>query len=130
MTFHAPEKYRIRKGPLGTLDGSGKGLFFIPVKGQRTPLRVIAHDGVEDVPADHELGGWEHVSVSLPNRCPTWVEMDMIKRLFWNDEDAVMQLHPPRSDWVNLHPYCLHLWRPTSAAIPLPPSMLVGLVTG
>lgn len=21
-----------------------------------------------------------------------------------------MQVHPPRSEYVNLHPYCLHLW--------------------
>ena len=35
-------------------------------------------------------GGWEHVSVSLARRCPTWEEMCMIKDLF-------VEYHPPRS---------------------------------
>lgn len=73
--------------------------------------------------------GWEHVSVSIPGekRTPTWEEMCFIKSVFWEDNDAVMQLHPPKRDWVNEHPYCLHLWRPTGVwEIPLPPSDLVG----
>lgn len=56
--------------------------------------------------------GWEHASVSLRNRCPTWDEMCAIKDIFWGEEEAVMQVHPPRSEYVNLHPYCLHLWKP------------------
>lgn len=72
--------------------------------------------------------GWEHVSVSRKNRTPTWGEMDQIKRLFWEDEEAVMQLHPPRSSWINFSTNCLHLWRPTEAAIPLPPPIFVGPV--
>jgi hypothetical protein len=56
--------------------------------------------------------GWDHVSVSLANRCPTWEEMDFIKRLFWEDEEVVMQLHVHSKEKVNLHPNCLHLWRP------------------
>jgi hypothetical protein len=47
--------------------------------------------------------------------------MDFVKRTFWEDTEAVMQLHPPRSEHVNYHEYCLHLWRPQDAAIPLPP---------
>lgn len=56
--------------------------------------------------------GWDHVSVSLPNRCPTWEEMDHIKRLFWPDHEAVIQYHIHGSQKRNLHPFCLHLWRP------------------
>jgi hypothetical protein len=52
--------------------------------------------------------------------------MCYVKSLFWDDEEAVMQLHPPKSEWVNNHPYALHLWRPIGATIPLPPSVLVG----
>ncbi len=73
--------------------------------------------------------GWEHVSVSIPGvkRTPTWEEMCMIKSFFWEDDQAVMQLHPPKRDWVNNHPYCLHLWRPTGIwEIPLPPAIMVG----
>lgn len=31
-------------------------------------------------------GGWEHVSVSLRNRCPTWDEMCLVKDIFWRDD--------------------------------------------
>ena len=31
-------------------------------------------------------GGWEHVSVSLARRCPTWEEMCMVKDIFWGEE--------------------------------------------
>ena len=54
---------------------------------------------------------WEHVSVSVIDRCPTWFEMCLVKRLFWDDDDMVIQYHPPVADYVNDHPYVLHMWR-------------------
>lgn len=94
--------------------------------------------------------GWDHVSVSLPTRCPTWEEMCYVKNVFFDEHEAVMQLHPPRSEYVNNHPYCLHLWKPQSpeeiefirqqwgdewlygelqspGCIPLPPQCTVGI---
>ena len=53
----------------------------------------------------------EHVSVSLPRRCPTWEEMAMIKDIFWDDEETVIQFHPKKSEYVNVHQFCLHMWR-------------------
>jgi len=70
--------------------------------------------------------GWEHVSVSGEKRCPTWEEMCWIKDLFWDKHEMAVQYHPPESEYVNFHPHCLHLWRPVSMSIPLPPMMLVG----
>ncbi|MCR4532718.1 hypothetical protein NUV62_17465 [Acinetobacter venetianus] len=70
--------------------------------------------------------GWEHVSVSLPARCPTWEEMCFIKSLFWGEDDCVIQYHPPKSDYVNNHQYCLHMWRPIEQSLPTPPSFMVG----
>ena len=90
------------------------GAFFIP-RG-REILRCIVSD----------QGGWEHVSVSLTHRCPTWDEMSFIKGLFWDDEEAAFQFHPKRSEYVNYHPFCLHIWRPTEGAIQTPPSEFVG----
>jgi hypothetical protein len=95
---------------------------------RRVPLLVIASRGGGPV----ELGGdewharWDHVSVSTPTRCPTWGEMSYIKELFFERDEPAMQLHPVK-DYVNNHPYCLHLWRPLDAEIPLPPALLVGL---
>lgn len=56
-------------------------------------------------------GGWEHASVSLKKRCPTWEEMCMVKDIFWKETECVLQFHPPKSEYVNLHPFCLHMWK-------------------
>lgn len=118
MTFHVPERYRIKIGRMGSDASYGcNGHFFIPLRPGKAPMRVIASDGE----------GWEHVSVSLPDRTPTWDEMCRIKAMFWDDEDCVMQLHPPRSEWINNHTHCLHLWRPVGVEIPRPPGWTVGV---
>lgn len=72
MSFHVPHVYRVRKGALASDDSVGNcGAFFIPNGAGQTPLAVIASDG----------DGWEHVSVSLPTRCPTWDEMCRVKHI-------------------------------------------------
>jgi hypothetical protein len=113
--FHVPHRFRIRSGPMASDDRfENNGAFKVPM-GTRY-ISVIASDG----------SGWEHVSVSFADRCPTWDEMCTIKAMFWDAEDCVMQLHPPESEYVSHHPYCLHLWRPTDTTIPRPPMWTVG----
>ena len=52
--------------------------------------------------------------------------MCAIKDMFFDHEETVMQLHPPVSEYVNIHPYCLHLWRPNNGRIiPRPPKEFV-----
>lgn len=115
------ERWRFRSGPLASDPGNDFGAFFIPGPCGRN-LQVIASSG------DKESGvHWEHVSVSAKKNTPAWKEMDFIKRLFWDDEETVMQLHVPRSRWINNHETCLHLWRPTDQTIPLPPDITVGV---
>lgn len=114
------EEWRVRSGPCGSNPGDDFGAFIIPGPCGRD-LRVIASPG----DADDSIP-WEHVSVSLLNRTPNWPEMCFIKDLFWEESEAVMQLHPPRSEYINNHPFCLHLWRPWHTEIPLPPSIAVG----
>lgn len=70
-------------------------------------------------------GGWEHVSVSIKGRCPRWQEMCYIKDLFFEDEEEVVQFHPKKSEYVNVHNTCLHLWRPTTGDILTPPQIFV-----
>lgn len=70
--------------------------------------------------------GWDHVSISRPDRCPTWEEMAWVKDCFFEAEETAMQLHPPQSQYVNRHPFCLHIWRPHKMDIPLPPKEFVG----
>lgn len=118
------EPGRVRSGPYASEPGDDFGAFRLFNPSGRE-MAVIASSG------DPSLGiDWEHVSVSLTNRCPTWEEMCWVKSLFWDDEEAVLQLHPPRSRWINNHPYCLHLWRPKNQEIPLPPDITVGIKGG
>jgi hypothetical protein len=120
-----PEQYRVRRGQFASNPGDPFGMFMVAPALRRTEsIKIIATDGLDQ---KSRLERWEHVSVSLASRCPTWQEMCFVKSLFWDDEDCVMQLHPPRSQWINNHPYCLHLWRPLERAIPLPPPITVGL---
>lgn len=71
---------------------------------------------------------WDHVSASTRKRCPTWAEMEQVKRLFFEDHETAMQLHVPPADHINNHPYCLHLWRPHLVEIPRPPGIMVGVL--
>ena len=117
MSFHVPNAYRIRRGYMASTDANGNnGAFFIPTRPGEPPMQVIASDGM----------GWEHVSVSRPDRTPTWAEMCRVKALFWDAGDCVVQFHPPETDYVNNHSRCLHLWRPVGIELPRPPGWLVG----
>lgn len=70
--------------------------------------------------------GWEHVSVSCQDRCPTWEEMCFFKDIFWPGNETCVQYHPAQSDYVNMHKYCLHIWRPIDGKFPTPPKIMVG----
>lgn len=124
MTFHVPEQLRVRTGFMASTAANGNnGCFRLPLRPGQPPLNIIASDGA----VEGDAQAWEHVSVSLPHRTPTWEEMCQVKALFWDDDDCVVQFHPPRSDYVNNHPFSLHLWRLPAAAFPRPPALMVGL---
>lgn len=99
---------------------SGNGAFSIDSPNGSHQLKVIASNG----------GDWDHVSVSINGNAvdpPDWEDMDFIARLFFKDDETAMQLHVPRSDHVNYHQGCLHLWRPRRGKpIPRPPAIYVG----
>ena len=114
-----PNQYRETRGVMFSNESFGNnGFFVIPISG-RTFLHCIASDGE----------GWEHVSVvaysDKKQRTPTWSEMSKINDMFWDETDCVIQYHPPKSEYVNNHPNCLHLCKPINIQIPTPPSILV-----
>ena len=76
--------------------------------------------------------GWEHVSVSPESKriTPSWDDMCRIKDMFFYEDEAVIQIHPPKAEYVNNMPNCLHLWRCTYKDMVLPPSVLVGVRKG
>lgn len=50
---------------------------------------------------------------------------------FWyKPEEWAVQYHPAESEYVNLVPNCLHLWKPRTEILPRPPSWMVGPKTG
>lgn len=76
--------------------------------------------------------GWEHVSVSpeRKSQTPSWEDMCFIKEQFFNEDESVIEVHPPKIEYVNNMPNCLHLWRCTYKDMVLPPSCLVGIRKG
>jgi len=106
------EKYRVVDGSYRSPRGANYGAF------QVGRMRILICDGTEGM-------NWEHVSVSFPDRTPTWVEMCMVKDTFWGSEETVIQFHPSKSDYVNHHKYCLHLWKRTDSNFELPPNIAV-----
>lgn len=99
----------------GSFGGKLDGAFVLPYPKTGASLKCVASSGY----------GWDHVSVSLMNRCPNWFEMAFVKHTFFKPDEVVMQLHVGESDHINTHPYCLHLWRPHLGMIPLPPKEFV-----
>jgi len=117
MSFHVPEKFRVTQGRhASTSEYGNNGAFMLKLRHSQTAY-AIASDGAM----------WEHVSVSRTDRCLTWEEMCQVKAMFWDPQDCVLQFHPPEAEYVNNHPYCLHLWRPIGVSVPTPDSMLVGI---
>lgn len=102
--------------------GDKCGLWLIPSQYSRFFLSVISDDGIKT--------GWEHVSFKLVRksrkrlmvveRTPTWSEVCEVKDIFWQEDECVMQIHPPKQFYVNTHPYVLHLWKPLHENIPQP----------
>ena len=119
MRAHLPDRLELgRVSNYFGLDEGRNGRFF--VEGPcGCKLHIISVDGEQ----------WEQVSVSTDRRrSPNWPEMCFVKDLFWDEEECVVQYHPPISQYVKNNRWCLHLWKPKHEAIPAPPSILVGIV--
>jgi hypothetical protein len=113
------DKYRERTPEVlasyGSYGDGTAGVFRIPYPLGGMKFLVIASAG----------DGWDHVSASLPDRCPTWPEMDFLKRAFFLPDEVAMQLHVAEKDHINFNPRTLHIWRPHAVPIPLPPKVFV-----
>lgn len=96
------------------VDGDG-GYGYIYFPTEKKPCSVIFSCG----------GGWEHVSVSMKKRNPTWDEMCLLKDIFFKDTEWVVQYHPAKEDYINFDQHCLHLWRCLTKNFPIPPKILV-----
>jgi hypothetical protein len=112
------ESYLPRVLPVGWMRIRAAGPAFDHVNG----LRVLVSAGVEE-----DGRKWLHVSASRPNRCPSWEDMDEVKRVFVGDARTAYQVHPPRQEHYNYGSgrgprvgTVLHLWAPLEGDPPLP----------
>ena len=121
----APAKFRVKHPfiPDDAMIGNN-GMFIIPhYKVNDYEIRCMISDGLL----------WEHVSVTVSHkdktstRCPTWEEMCFVKDVFWDKDEVVIQYHPAESDYVSMHPFCLHLWKPIGIVLPTPDPLMVGI---
>lgn len=52
-----------------------------------------------------------HLSISHPQRYPTWEEIKEAKEYFFKDDEDAMMVLPRKELYVNLHPNCFHVWQ-------------------
>jgi hypothetical protein len=126
------EQGRVQRGPYKSPPLATFGAFEVTCPATGSVLFVIFSSGVDWPECGFSGEPWEHASVSVlgQKRCPTWWEMQWVKEQFWADEEAVVQIHPPKSTYRNFHEFTLHLFRPTSTPLPLPPPDTVGPAKG
>lgn len=139
--FQVPEQFRVPYHPVyGKMDSSlgNNGVFFMPVKSDENSAEIVeiakTKEEIEAWPLflvaiASDGQGWDHVSVTVhkSDRVPTHYEMLAVRNLFWGEDDYVLSFFPPKANYVNYHPGCLHLWRPSETTFPVPPTHFVGL---
>ncbi len=129
----ALERWRANLPGYSSPAGKNYGVFLVTVGDAQ--LRVMSSgSGMDAVglpaSAPRSARDWEHVSVSLADRTPTWEEMEFVKDLFWAGHETVVQFHPAKGAKVNYHPNCLHLWKRSGVDVELPHPILIGPVGG
>jgi hypothetical protein len=114
-------RFRVRTADIlkqfGDFGDETCGAFMIPCPKTGVTLKCLASSDAGS--------GWDHISVSLPNRCPNWLEMSHIHRVFFKPEETAWEYHVNEADHINVHPYVLHLWRKHRFDMPMPPKVFV-----
>jgi len=119
-------KCRQKTGPFATRENDIHGLFFFPIPGKISTHKIkVISSGFEGQPNIGSAEKYYHVSASLAFRCPTWEEMCFIKSVFYGENVTVVQYHPKKSEYVNIHNFTLHLWLDLEEEIILPDGILV-----
>lgn len=109
-------RWRIKTGKMASDESAGwNGCFLVPLEGHMWHVQIS--DGQ----------GWRHLSISnaQSRTLPSWTVMCRVKESFYDDAEWVVQFHPPKAEYINDHPYCLHLWSPLDEKLPVPHYTLV-----
>jgi len=82
---------------------------------KRKPEADIPHCKAYSMGRCHILAGQEpgigwHLSISCRNGYPTWDEIRFARYQLIPDEVTVAMILPPRSEYINIHSNCFHLY--------------------
>lgn len=79
-----------------------KGKFGDSLRFVDGPCRVVLSG-----PQEREEIGW-HFSISCDDRHPTWEEQRNARYELIPDDIYMVQILPPKSQYVNIHEHCFH----------------------
>jgi hypothetical protein len=99
----------VEQFPAPDMNEESVSLGFYQRKGEHAPLRAMLSVDLYDRSEDPLAGHWLHISVSRPNRLPSWSDLVLVREEFGYGDQMFIQLIPPVSAWMNLHSYCLHM---------------------
>jgi hypothetical protein len=109
-------RWRVKTGQMASDETYGwNGAFIVPLEGEM--WHVILSDKM----------GWKHLSISnaQSRKLPSWTVMGRVKDAFFADDEWCCQFFPAKEEYVNDHPWCLHLWVSLDEPMPHPSVVLV-----
>jgi len=65
-----------------------------------------------------DQGLW-HLSISTPDAQPSYKEIKEARYRFLPDNITMAQIFPPKDEFVNVHPFCHHLWEIKPEELPI-----------
>lgn len=66
----------------------------------------------------HDGRWWLHVSCAKHSKLPTWNDLKEVKESFIGIDKKAIQILPEAKKYVNIHPYCLHLYHCPEDGLP------------
>jgi hypothetical protein len=81
---------------------SGCGVIVGLEPARRAPANIWVPKAARDL--------W-HISISHPDRYPTWDEVADVRYELVPDDVTMAMLLPPRDEYVNVHAHTFHLWQ-------------------
>lgn len=102
VPLHEVEDWTPALAPTGwTREPWGTGMRYV---------RTLTRESVIVTIGRHGGRRWIHFSVAHPSRIPHWDELRRYKSAFIGDDLKAIQVLLPAHEYVNIHPYCLHLF--------------------
>lgn len=78
------------------------------------PIRIFWKNELKAMVAREPHGRTDrllwHLSISHPDRYPSWDEIVDARYQLVPDGVTMAQILPPRRQYLNIHPNCFHLW--------------------